>query len=58
MRILRTLRLPASETQVTLALVVSLVIMSLLLCGLVWQSNLIAYQRELIRWMWNWKYAG
>jgi hypothetical protein len=58
MRILRALRLPASEAQITLALALSLLIMSLMLCGLLWQSNLITYQRDLIRWMWNWKYSG
>lgn len=58
MKNLRSLMLPASETHVTMALVLSLVIMGLLLCGLVWQSNLIVYQRDLIRWMWSWKYTG
>jgi len=33
-------------------------VMSLLLWMIIWQSDVIAYQREVIRWMWSWKYGG
>lgn len=53
MRLLRRLAVPASESQLGLALALSLVVMALLLCGLLWQSGIILYQRDLIRWLWN-----
>jgi hypothetical protein len=58
MRFLRSLALPAKESQLALALAVSIVFMSMLLYGLIWQSSVIVYQRDLIRWMWNWKFGG
>ena len=58
MRLLRRLALPASENQLALALALAMVVMALMLMALLWQSNVIAYQRDLIRWMWNGKYGG
>lgn len=58
MRIMQRLATPASENHMALVLVVSLVIMGLMLMGLLWQSNVILYQRDLIRTMWNWKFSG
>ena len=58
MQIMRRLATPASENHMALVLVVSLVIMGLMLMGLLWQSNVILYQRDLIRTMWNWKFSG
>jgi hypothetical protein len=58
MRRLRNLSLPVSEKELALALGVSVVVMSLLLYGLLWQSNIIVYQRDLIRSLWSWKYGG
>jgi hypothetical protein len=58
MRLLRSLVLPATESQLGLALAFSIVFMAIMLCGLVWQSGVIVYQRDLIRWMWNWKFGG
>lgn len=55
---MRRLAAPASESQLAMVLAVSLVVMGLLLIALLWESNVIAYQRELIRSMWNWKFAG
>jgi hypothetical protein len=43
------LAVPASETQVGLALALSVAVMSFLLWGLLWQSEIITRQRELIR---------
>jgi hypothetical protein len=58
MRIVRRLATPASENQMALVLAVSLVIMGLMLVALLWQSNVIVNQRDLIRVMWSWKFAG
>jgi hypothetical protein len=58
MRRLRNLALPVSEKELALALGVSVVVMALLLYGLLWQSNIIVYQRDLIRSLWSWKYGG
>jgi hypothetical protein len=58
MRILRSFALPASETQLGLALAVSVVIMGLLVCALTWQSSVIVYQRDLIRVLWSWKFSS
>jgi hypothetical protein len=58
MRRLRNLSLPVSEKELALALGASVVVMSLLLYGLLWQSNIIVYQRDLIRSLWSWKYGG
>ena len=58
MRRLRNLSLPVSEKELALALGVSVVVMALLLYGLMWQSNIIVYQRDLIRSLWSWKYGG
>ena len=57
MQIVRRLVAPASEKQTALVLAVSLVIMGLMLMALLWQSNVIVYQRDLIRTMWNWKFT-
>jgi len=37
---------------------VSLVIMAVLLCAVLWQSNVIAYQRDIIYWLWQTKFPG
>jgi len=58
MRILRRLSSPVSESQLGWALGLALVFMAVMLLALLWQSNLIAYQRELIRELWNGRYLG
>ena len=47
------LKVPASETQLSLALALSVVVMSGLLWALLWQSNIITQQREAIRYLWS-----
>jgi hypothetical protein len=32
--------------------------MALLLWAVIWQSGIIAHQREVIRWLWSWKTGG
>jgi len=33
--------------------VVAAVALGLMLWAIIWQSNVIVYQRDIIRWMWN-----
>jgi hypothetical protein len=49
--LIRVLRLPAEERHVNVALAVSLFIMSLMSVAIVWQAQVIANQREIIRWL-------
>jgi len=58
MQLLRRLLVPASESHLTLALALCMVVMSLLLCGVMWQSGIINYQQELIRLLWESQYGG
>ena len=53
LRAIRRLSVPASESHLGMALAVSAVTMGLMLWAIVWQSNIIIYQRDLIRWMWH-----
>jgi hypothetical protein len=47
----RWLQLPANESSVGLVLSLSVVILGLLSLALVWQAEIIANQREVIRWL-------
>jgi hypothetical protein len=47
------LRIPATESQLSVALALSVLVMSGLLWGILWQANIIAEQREAIRWLWS-----
>jgi hypothetical protein len=53
MGLISRLAVPATESHLTVALALCVVIMALLLCGIVWQSGVIAYQRDLIRMLWE-----
>jgi hypothetical protein len=57
-RILRRLSVPAGESQLAMALAVAAVTMGLMLWAIIWQSNIILYQRDIIRWMWNSRLGG
>jgi hypothetical protein len=52
-RLIRRLSVPASESQMAIALALSIVTMSLMLCAILWQSNVIQFQRDLIRVIWT-----
>ena len=54
----RRLSVPATESQLAVALSLSAVIMALMLWAILWQSDVISYQRDVIRWMWSWKFGG
>jgi len=45
------LQLPANESSVSLVLGVSVVALGLMSLALVWQAEIIANQREVIRWL-------
>ena len=49
---------PASESQKTFVIAVCVVAMSILTVGLVWQAEVIASQREAIRWLEIAKFGG
>jgi len=53
LRAFRRLSVPASESHLGMALAVSAVTMGLMFWAVLWQSNIIIYQRDIIRWMWN-----
>lgn len=51
--IMARLRLPAKESHVGIALCLSMVMMTLMLGVILWQADLIGYQRDLIRWLYS-----
>lgn len=58
MKLLRRLQVPATESQLALTLAISLVMMAAMLFGILWQANVINYQKEMIRALWNSKFLG
>ncbi len=58
MSLFRRLAVPANESQMAVALGLSAVAMGLMLWAILWQSDVISYQRDVIRWMWSWKFGG
>ena len=55
---IRRLNEPASESHLGMALAVAAVTMGLMLWAIIWQANIIAYQRDLIRGMWAARIGG
>ena len=49
MQALQRLKAPASESHLGLALAVAAVAMALMLWAILWQADIIDYQREVIR---------
>ena len=47
----RFLHLPANESSLGLMLSLSIVLLGLMSIALVWQAEIIANQREVIRWL-------
>jgi hypothetical protein len=58
MKMLDRLCEPASESELGIALIVAAVTMGLMLCAIMWQSTIIASQRDVIHWMWSSKFGG
>ena len=55
---LRRLSEPAAESHLEMALAVAAVALALMLWAIIWQANIIAYQRELIRVLANTQSGG
>jgi ABC-type uncharacterized transport system YnjBCD permease subunit len=51
--LIQRLKIPATESQLSVALALSVLVMSLLLYGILWESNIITQQRDAIRWLWS-----
>jgi hypothetical protein len=56
--IARCLHIPASETQKSFVIAACVVVMSIMAVGIVWQAEIIAQQREAIRWLEASKFGG
>ena len=54
----RFVHIPASESQKSFVIAVCVVAMSIMTIGLVWQAEIIATQREAIRWLETAKLGG
>ena len=56
--LIRTLRLPARETHTNVALAVCVLMMGLLSVAIIWQAQVIANQRDAIRFLESVKFGG
>lgn len=56
--LVRTLRLPAAETHTNLTLAVCVLMMGLMSVAIIWQAQVIANQRDIIRFLETVKFAG
>jgi hypothetical protein len=56
--VIRRLNEPASDSHLGMALAVAAVAMGLMLWAIIWQANIIVYQRDLIRVMWTTRFGG
>jgi hypothetical protein len=54
----RRLNVPATESQTGMALALAAVVMSVMLWAILWQSNIIVYQRGLIRSLSTARFGG
>jgi hypothetical protein len=55
---LRRLHEPVSDSYLRIALALAVAALSLMLWAIIWQANIIVYQRDLIRVMWNTQLGG
>jgi hypothetical protein len=56
--LIRTLRLPAEETHTSVALAVCVLMMGLMSVAIIWQAQIIANQRDVIRFLETAKFGG
>lgn len=56
--LIRKLRFPASESSMGIVLTFCVVAMGLMSVALLWQAQIIASQREAIRWLETLKFGG
>ena len=52
-RALRRLKEPATESHMGIALAVAAVTLAMMLWAIIWQTDVIVYQRNLIRDLWT-----
>ena len=57
-RLIRRLNGESSDSQLELALGLAALVMGLMLWAILWQANIITYQRDIIKWMWTTKFGG
>ena len=57
-RILRALRVPATESQLGFVLALSAMVMGLMSLVIVWQAQIIAHQRDAIQWLESLKFGA
>lgn len=57
-RLIRLFTIPAKESQTAVALAFSIVMMAGLLWCVIWQADVIGYQRDVIRMLWAGKFGG
>ena len=56
--LIRCFRIPASESQKGFVIGLCVLAMSIMTVGLVWQAEIIATQRQAIRWLETAKFGG
>ncbi|MGC0771382.1 MAG: hypothetical protein WB543_00495 [Candidatus Acidiferrum sp.] len=56
--LVRKLHIPASESTMGIVLTVCVVTMGLMSVALIWQAQIIANQRDAIRWLEGLKFGG
>ena len=56
--LVRTLRLPAAESHTNVALALCVFLMGLLSVAIIWQAQIIANQRDAIRFLETVKFGG
>ncbi|MGB2670652.1 MAG: hypothetical protein WA621_06610 [Candidatus Acidiferrum sp.] len=56
--LIRKLHIPASESTMGIVLTVCVVTMGFMSVALLWQAQIIANQREAIRWLESLKFGG
>jgi len=56
--LVRTLRLPAAESHTNLALAFCVTLLGLLSVAVIWQAQIIANQRDAIRFLESMKFGG
>lgn len=57
-RLWRALRVPVSESHMGFVLGLCAITMGLMSIALVWQAQVIAHQRDIIKWLEALKFAG
>ena len=57
-RALYRLNEPVSDSSLRMALALAVVALSLMLWAIIWQANIIVYQRDLIRVLWDTQFGG